>query len=193
MLLAATDKGDAMRGLFLPVLILAAMGSAAGAAHAQPGLSSAPNLDGADNANRIAENARRKLDAIRKDGLEALQKQDYAAAEQTFGKLLAQNPTTTDANYLMALAKMGQQNWPEAKEFLENAVKQEPKWPDPKARLGIAYLRLNDTGSAAKQRAELAGLASKCNGCPDAARIADNLALLDRAIAAQKPKADPAN
>ncbi len=35
----------------------------------------------ADNANRIEENVRRKLDGLRKDGLEAMQKGDFAGAE----------------------------------------------------------------------------------------------------------------
>lgn len=180
-----------MRSLVLSVLILAAAGAASGVAHAQPGLSSAPNLDGADNANRIAENAKRKLDGMRKEGIEALQKQDFAAAEKAFGKLVAQNPTTNDANYLMGLAKLGLQNWTDARQFLELAVKQDPKWPDPKSRLGVAYLRLNDADAAAKQRADLATLSSGCNGCKDAKSITENLAMLDRAIAAaQKPKVE---
>jgi hypothetical protein len=89
----------------------------------------------------------------------------------------------------MGLAKLGLQNWADAKQFLELAVKQDAKWPDPKSRLGVAYLRLNDTDGAMKQRAELAGLSSACNGCKDAKSITENLAMLDRAIAAaQKPK-----
>lgn len=181
-----------MRGLVLSVLFLAAAGSVCGAASAQPGLSSAPNLDGADNANRIAENAKRKLDGIRKEGIEALQKQDFAGAEKAFGKLVAQNPTTTDAHYLMGVAKLGLQNWADAKQFLEIAVKKESSRPEPKARLGVAYIRLNDLDSAKKQRDDLAALAAKCNGCADAARINENLGMLDRALAPPAPKVAPA-
>ncbi len=180
-----------MRALLVSVLVVAATGVMAGAASAQPGLSTGMSLDGIDRATRIEENARRKLEGMRKEGVDALQKQDFAAAEKAFAKLVAQNPTTTDAHYLMGIAKLGLQNWTEAKEVLEIAVKKEAARPEPKARLGVAYLRLNDTASAAKQRDELAGLSAKCSGCPDAARITENLALLDRAIAAQAPKPAP--
>jgi TolA-binding protein len=181
-----------MRGLLLALIFLAGAGAASGAADAQKGLSTGPNLDGIDNANRIEENARRKLDAMRKDGVDALQKQDFAGAEKIFTNMAAQNPTTTDAHYLLGIAKLGLQNWAEAKQVLEIAVKKEADRPEPKARLGVAYLRLNDTGGAMKQREDLASMAAKCKGCPDAARIADNLALLDRAIAARSPSTPPA-
>lgn len=182
-----------MRGLFLSVLMLAAIGSLSGVAHAQPGLSTGLNPEGADRANQIEENARRQLMAIRKVGVEALQSQNYPVAEKTFSELLARSPTTSDANYLMGLAKLGLQNWGEAKQFLEIAVKQEPKRPEPKARLGVTYVRLNDIDAAKKQRAELVKMDKKCKGgCGDAAGIADGLALLDKALASQGSKADPA-
>jgi Flp pilus assembly protein TadD len=187
--------GDAMRGLLLSLLFLAVTGVMpgvlSGAADAQKGLSTGANLDGIDNANRIAENARRKLDGMRKEGVDALQKQDFAAADKIFTNMAAQNPTTTDAHYLLGIAKLGLQNWAEAKQVLEIAVKKEAARPEPKARLGVAYLRLNDTAGAMKQREELAGMGAKCNGCPDAPRIAENLALLDRAIAARTPVTPP--
>lgn len=177
-----------MRSLLVSVLLIAGMGAAIGTANAQPGLSSAPNLDGADNANRIAENARRAVEQIHKTGIEALQRQDFAAAEKSFSDLLSRNPTTTDANYLMGIAKLGLGRWEEAKPFLEKAVKLEPKRPEPKARLGVTYVKLNDTGSAMKQRADLAALASKCgNGCADGPRIAENLKMLDQALAPKPP------
>lgn len=182
-----------MRGLFLSALFLAAAAALPGVAHAQPGLSTGMNLDGIDNASRIAENTRRALQTLRNTGLEALQKQDFVAAAKAFGDLVSREPTTTDAHFLMGVAKLGQQDWAEAKKFLEIAVREEPKRPDPKARLGVAYVKLNDIDAAMKQRAELASMASKCNGCGDAARIADNLALLDRSLAAAKPQGAAGN
>jgi tetratricopeptide (TPR) repeat protein len=182
-----------MRGLFLSALMFAAAGLMAGGATAQKGLSTGPNLDGIENANRIAENARRKLDGVRKDGIEALQKQDFAGAEKAFAKLVAQDPTLSDAHYLMGIAKIGLKNWADARQFLETAVLKEPTRPDPKARLGVTYVKLNELELAKKQRDELAGLSARCNGCPDAARITENLALLDRALAPPAPNSAPAN
>lgn len=182
-----------MRGWFLSALVLAFAGAAPGIAYAQKGLSTGPNLDGIDSANRVAENSRKKLDIMRKAGLELLQKQDFAGAEKAFAKLLAQNPTTSDAHYLMGFAKLGLQNWAEARQFLEIAIAEEPDRPDPKGRLGVAYVKLNEFDLARKQRDELAALSSTCKGCSDAARIAENLALLDRALARPTPAPVPAN
>ena len=180
-----------MRALFLCLLFLASAGVMpgviSGAADAQKGLSTGPNLDGIDNANRLAENQKRKLDGMRKDGVAALQKEDFAGAEKIFARMADQNPTTTDSHYLLGVARLAQQNWTGAKEALEVAVTKDVNRPEPKALLGVAYLRLNDAAGAMKQREELAGLGAKCNGCPDAPRIAENLALLDRAIAARAP------
>jgi Flp pilus assembly protein TadD len=181
-----------MRTVLLSALVMGTACAITGTANAQPGLSGGMNLDGIDRAARIEENTRRKLEGMRKEGVDALQKQDFAGAETAFAKLAAQNPTTNDAHYLLGVAKLGLQKWAEAKDVLEIAAKKQPTQPEPRARLGVAYLRLNDAASAAKQREELAGLASKCNGCPDAARITENIALLDRAIAAQAPKPAPA-
>lgn len=182
-----------MRGLFLSALMLAVIGASPGLANAQPGLSTGLDPAGADRANRIEEEARRGVMKIRKEGIDALQAQDFVAAEKSFGALLARNPTTNDANYLMGLAKLGLRNWADARQYLEAAVKKEPARAEPKSRLGVAYIRLNDMDAANKQRAELAGLDAKCKSkCPDAAAIADSLRILDQALAPKPAASSPA-
>ena len=182
-----------MRRLVFSILILAAIGSATGMASAQKGLSTGPNLDGIENARRIEENAKRALEKIRKDGLTALQAQDYVKAEKTFGELLSKNPTTLDASFLMGLSKMGLKKWSEAKEAFQVAITQEPKRPEPKARLGVANIMVNDMEGAMAQRGELASMAANCSvGCADSQRIADNLAMIDKVLAAIAPKPAPA-
>ncbi len=177
-----------MNKLAVSILILAAMGSATGAAIAQKGLSTGPNMDAIENARRIEENKMRSLEVPRKAGLAALQAQDFALAEQSFTKLLSFDPTTSDASYLMALAQMGQKKWAEAKLSLEDAIKKEPKRPEPKARLGVADIMINDMDGAAKQRADLVALASDCGSCGDSRRIAENIAMIDKVLAAIAPK-----
>lgn len=182
-----------MRGLFLSLTMLAVIGASPGLATAQPGLSTGLDPAGADRANRIEEEARRALMKIRKDGIDALQAQDFPSAEKAFGNLLAKNPTTNDANYLMGVAKLGLRNWTEARQYLEAAVSKEPKRAEPKSRLGVAYVRLNDMDSARKQRADLAGLDAKCGGkCVDAAAIVDSVRILDQALVPQPPAIAPA-
>lgn len=172
-----------MRRLVVSVLVLAAIGGA-GIVHAQKGLSTGPNIDAMDNARRIAENKIRELDKPRKAGLEALQAQDFVEAEKKFADLVSRDPTTSDANYLMALALMGQKKWPEAKQYLDVAVVKEPKRPDPKARLAVASIMINDIPTAQAQRTELLNMKDSCGNCKDAGLIASNLAMVDKVIAA---------
>ncbi len=173
-----------MRRLVVSVLVLAAIGSTVSVSHAQPGLSTGMNVDGIDRARRIEEEKKRSLEAPRKAGLAALQAQDFASAETNFAKLLTFNPTTSDANYLMGLAQIGLKKWPEAQQYLKVAIKEEPKRPEPKLRLGIAGLMTGDFDVTNAQRAQLADLASQCGRCEDSKKIADNLATLDKVIAA---------
>ena len=180
-----------MRNLVLSAAVLAVAMSTAGAAYAQKGLSTGPNLDGIDNARRIEENKMRALEAPRKAGLAALQAQDFVSAEKHFTELLSFDPTTSDASYLMGITQIGLKKWPEARTYLEIAVKNEPKRPEPKLRLGIAALMTADFDTANKQRADLADLSAKCGNCEDAKRISDSLASLDKVLAAATKAAAP--
>lgn len=181
-----------MRRLAVSVLVLAALGGA-GLAHAQKGLSTGPNIDAMDNVRRIEENKMRQVEIPRKAGLDALQAQNFVEAEKRFAELLSHDPTTTDANYLMGIAKIGLNKWPEAKISLEAAVKAEPQRPEPKARLGVAYVMTGDIDAAKGQRTLLSIMAANCtSGCKDSQRIADNMAMLDKvlnAVAKQKAAA----
>jgi TolA-binding protein len=175
-----------MRRLAFCVVVMAAV---SGVANAQPGLSGGNDLDAIDKAHRIDQEKRREMEASRKSGLDALQAQDFTLAEQHFTKLLSFDPTTSDANYLMGMTQIGLKKWPEAKTSLEAAVKNEPKRPEPKARLGVAHVMLGDINSAADQHDALSAMVQECQRCPDQKNIADSLMMLDRVlVAATKPK-----
>jgi predicted Zn-dependent protease len=191
--LRSSKPEGAMRKLIVSILLIGAIGAAPGMASAQKSLSAGMDLDAMDRSQRIAEQKRRDLEIPRKAGIEALQKEDFAAAETSFATLLSKTPTTSDANYLMGLAQIGLKKWPEAQQYLEVAVKEEPKRPEPKMRLGIAGLMTGDFGVTNAQRAELADLASKCGRCEDSRKITDNLATLDKVIAAANKAAAPAS
>lgn len=183
MLRDDSSKGVDMR---LPgILIVIAAGLASTAlAHAQQGLSTGPNYDGIHNASRISEHAERELNKLHTDATSALSAQDYAGAEAVLAQLVRRNPTTLDADFLMGLAKSGLGKWEEARTHFEAAVKSEPKRPEPKARLGLAYAMLNNTDGVNRQRAELVKLDEACKGaCSDAKWIADGIALVDQALA----------
>ncbi len=176
----------------LVLLVAAAIGLAlAGVANAQPGLSTGPDYDLIDKADRIDERANAESRLQRQAGIEALQARNYPVAEKTFNDLLLRNPDVADANFLMGLAKLGLEKWTEAKGFLEIAVRQDPKRPEAKTRLALTYARLGDIDSAMKQRAELASLNKACKAaCDDAAWIVDGLALLDQALLPNRSAAD---
>jgi hypothetical protein len=176
------------------VLIVAVAGlSLAGAANAQEGLSTKPDYDLIDKAERVDENKRAALLVLRQNGVEALENKLYPVAEKIFSDLLLQNPTVTDANFLMGLTKIGLEKWAEAKAFLEIAVRAEPKRPEPKTRLGLTYIKLGDPAAAVKQRAELASLDRDCKKvCADSVWIADGLALLDEGLSPKRPGSDAA-
>lgn len=165
----------------------AAICLAAPLAHAQNGLSTRPNYDMIERANRIDENKQRDLNALHKAIVEALGAQDYAAAESTSNRLLESVPSTPDAHYLLGLAQSGLGKWSEAKASLEIAVREEPLRPGPKTRLGLAYVQLNELESARQQRLALTSLSMDCNKtCEDARWIAEGLMVLDEALSPER-------
>lgn len=159
----------------------------AGAASAQPGLSTKPNYDLIYNSDRIDESAQRDLNQLQERSLAALQAGDFAAAETLLAELIQRGRTGSGVNFLMGLSKIGLEKWNEAQVFLEAAVADEPKRPEPKTRLGITYAKLNKTDAARQQRAALAGLDAECNRvCTDASWIAEGLALLDQTLESEE-------
>lgn len=156
----------------------------AGAAHAQPGLSTGPDYDLIDKAERIDDNADNGLPQLRQQGLAALQAKDFATAEAAFSEVLRRNPSAVGASFLLGLSKIGLEKWDEARTALERAVIDEPDRPEPKTRLGLTYVMLQDAASARRQRDALIMLDSECEGtCKDAAWIKDGVAALDQALA----------
>jgi tetratricopeptide (TPR) repeat protein len=175
-------------------LIAVAVGlSLTSVAHAQAqnplsplkGLWNAPDYEAIYNADRVDEYTRRELVGLHATAIEALNAKDYATAEKMIGELVSRKPTTTDSNFLMGLAKTGLGKWDEARTYLEVAVQKEPLRPEPKTRLGLAYVKLDNPDAAKQQRAQLASLDATCKrSCADATWIQDGLVLLDQALGA---------
>ena len=166
---------------FLGVCVLI---SGLGAAHAQPGLSTKPDYDLIYKADRIDEGAETGLAQLQQKGIAALQAKDYATAEATFNDLLARAPASIGAHFLLGLSQIGLEKWELAKASFERAVIDEPRRPEPKARLGLTYVMLKNTDGARAQRDALATLDAQCmSTCSDAAWIKDGLTALDQALA----------
>jgi len=172
--------------LFAGMLVAGALGFA-GVAHAQPGLSTKPDYDLIDKSDRIDENAQRDLNLLQDRALAALQAKDFATAETAFAELKRRGRTTPGGNFLMGLTKIGLEKWDEAQTFLEAAIIDQPKRPEPKTRLGITYIKLNKPDAARQQRAALAALDVECKRtCKDAAWIIEGLALIDQALESEE-------
>lgn len=170
----------AVCGIFVAV-------SLAGAAQAQPGLSTKPNYDMIDKADRIDEGAQATLSLLHQRAVNFLQAKDYGAAEIVLREMLQRQPTTPDANFLMGLAKTGLEKWDEARGFLELAVQSEPKRPEPKTRLGLVYAKFDRMDEARAQREALGALSVSCaDACEDATWIKDGMYTLDQALASAK-------
>ena len=125
------------------------------------------------------------------DGVAALKAKAYTEAEEIFGEFLRYNKTNADANFYMGVTKMNLGEWEDAKKTLEIAVKQKPKHPDPKSRLGVTYARLGDVAAANAQRAQLVKMHDACkNTCRLSPYITGGIEMIDEALA--KTPANPA-
>jgi hypothetical protein len=164
--------------------VVAASLAFAGAAYAQPGLSTGPDYDLIYKADRIEDNADNGLAQLQQQGLTALQGKDFAAAEAAFSELLRRKPSAVGANFMLGLAKIGLEKWEDAKVALERAVDDEPDRPEPKTRLGLTHIMLQNAEGARQQRDALLMLDVDCKGsCKDAAWIKDGIVALDQALA----------
>ncbi|MDZ4761501.1 MAG: tetratricopeptide repeat protein [Alphaproteobacteria bacterium] len=158
----------------------AAIVALAGAGHAQryghapaagsdpTGFSQSPNDS---NAIRLQE------------GREAIGSKNFRGAVFALSDVLRHNPTHPEANLLMGVARMSQDEWAEARKHLEVAVKKSPKEPDPKSRLAVTLIKLGDIPAAMKQRDDLVRLGEACKSrCRNAEWIAAGLAMIDATL-----------
>jgi hypothetical protein len=172
-----------MAHAFFGSIVVASL-ALAGAAHAQPGLSTGPDYDLIHQADRVDDDADNGLAQLRQQGLAALQAKDFAAAEAAFTDLLRRNPSAVGASFMLGLSKIGLEKWEEARVALERAVVDEPERPEPKTRLGLTHVMLQNADSARQQRDALIRLDIDCKGsCKDAAWIKDGITALNQALA----------
>lgn len=164
---------------FSSLLASAALLALAGAAEAQVPRGFTPQ--GADQ-QRLEDN--RSLSSRHyNSGVEALQAGNFQVAESIFDDVLRQNPNHADANLRMGAVKMSLGKWEEAKKYLEVAVRKDPRSPDPKSRLAVTLIKLEDIPGAMEQRAALEKMSKDCRGkCRNAEWIANGIAMVDAAM-----------
>lgn len=117
-------------------------------------------------------------------GLEFLKAQNYKQAEKAFDDVLDVVGKDPNANFMMALAQVGQQDFNNARKFLRNAVKYDANHAMARGWLGAVEAKQGDAGKAAEQKLALEGLKAKCaDTCAEAAAINAAIAQVDAAIA----------
>jgi tetratricopeptide (TPR) repeat protein len=158
------------RALFVAASILAIATPALASSGGSGGGGSMPSTSGRqiDPAKRYAE------------GVEFLKKADWKQAAKAFDDVLDVAPRDANTNYMMAMAKLGDQNFNDGRKYLRNAVKYKADFAQARGWLGAMEAKLGDQGKANEQKAALADLKTKCAGaCPDAANIDTALARID--------------
>lgn len=125
-------------------------------------------------------------------GVEALQAKNFTVAETIFDEVLKRDFRNPSVNFMMGVTKMSLEKWPEARKYLELAVRGDPKNPDPKSRLGVTLIKLGDMDGAMDQRAALVKMSEACKGqCRLADYIASGIAMIDGARPPAPPPAAP--
>lgn len=134
-----------------------------------------------------------------REGVEALQAKDYKKAEKKFGDVLSVAPKHPDANYYMALAKIGNGKPKNAVRYLEKAIKERGNFVEAREKLAVVRVELGDEEAAREQLMAIETLKAECaaaGDCDDAyvARVDTAIERVAAALApAEAPSADAAD
>lgn len=124
-----------------------------------------------------------------RDGLTALQEKDYKKAEKKFGEVLSVAPKHPEANYYMALAKIGNGKTKNAARYLEKAIKERGDFVEAREKLAMVKIELGDPDAAREQLTAIEELKAGCAAsgeCDEAynARVDAAIARINEALAA---------
>lgn len=105
------------------------------------------------------------------EGVAALQARDYRTAVSKLRSVVEAAPTNAGANYVYALALIGNGDARAAVRPLERAVRNEDAPPDARKQLGLVRLQLGDRDKATEQLTALASALAACDvACGDMKR-----------------------
>ncbi len=97
-----------------------------------------------------------------RQGVEALQAKDYKAAEKRFGDVLSVAPKNPEANYYMALAKVGLEKPKQSVRYLQRAIKERPNFIEAREKLALVSIELDDADEARAQLAAIEAIKAEC-------------------------------
>ena len=123
-----------------------------------------------------------------RDGVAALQAKDYKTAEKKFGDVLSVAPKHPEANYYMALAKVGNGKTKGAVRYLEKAIKERDNFVEAREKLALVSIELGDSDAAREQLTAVERLKADCasaGDCDEAyvARVDSAIAKIGEALA----------
>jgi Flp pilus assembly protein TadD len=125
-----------------------------------------------------------------RDGVAALQAKDYKKAEKKFGEVLSVAPKHPEANYYMALSKIGNGKSKNAVRYLEKAIKERSNFVEARERLALVKIELGEPDAAREQLAAIEGFKAECAASADAcdetfkARVEEAIARINAALGA---------
>ncbi len=96
------------------------------------------------------------------DGVAALQAKDYKKAEKKFGEVLSVAPKHPEANYYMALAKIGNGKQKNAVRYLEKAIDARSNFVEAREKLALVSIELGEAGPAREQLIAIEALKTEC-------------------------------
>lgn len=102
------------------------------------------------------------VDAAFRGGVDALQAEDYAKAEKNFGDVLSIAPSHPEANYYMALAKIGLGKSKNSVRYLEKAIEARGNFVEAREKLAIVKVELGEPDAAREQLAAIETLKEGC-------------------------------
>ncbi len=122
-----------------------------------------------------------------RSGVEALAAERWKDAEKAFRNVLSIAPRDANSNYLMALSKLGRNDYKGAKSFLDKAVRYGPDLIPAHQQLGVTLAKLGDPVKAKAELDWLQAHATSCAGtCADNAALAAAVQTVEAALTAGK-------
>ncbi|MCB2114104.1 MAG: tetratricopeptide repeat protein [Parvularculaceae bacterium] len=182
ILKAATGlKGD----VFVKFLAIAALAFSAALA-ASPAYAA-----GSGSAGGLPSSSRPKVDPAKafSEGVDALRTEDYKKAEKKFRDVLSVAPKHPEANYYMALARIGNGKPKSAVRYLETAIEERGDFVEARERLALVQIELGKPEAARDQLLEIEAKKSECaqaGNCDEAyvARVETALSRIAAALEA---------
>ena len=154
-------------------LLAAAFVLSAGLILIQPANAAPSGGMGGTGGSSSSAPAGRQIDPQRayQEGVAALQARDYRTAVARLRDVVSVAPRDPMANYVYALALIGDGNSRQARRPLERAVRGDNPPPDAFHQLGLIYLQANNRDQAVAQQTALASMLASCDAaCGDPRR-----------------------